>query len=475
MTTTGTLGRLAAVACGAVVAALLPAQTASAAPPLVETSTRVSVPGCELAVGDVTAFLSVFWVGEGRPSDSSLIVFQDGEPIASEDPELSSTLWDGSVLSGRFVLIDSGAEGTVGTAEFEMTVAPVGAATSETVRTRLGNSTERQTVTSQPFAVAGGTVTVDLGDPGDALVLDPAGCTGATTTTVTVTSQPDTTVNREAPDVRAVCEATNSDGDVLYLDLNSHGGPNVYLEVVTDGRLLVGYSPLDWSGPPHPVTTGFEVLEFVGEDVVVVGEGHLDLATTKTGHTSSTLVYQGGRDRVATTFFTASGTVIFPGLAPFTVSGCSGHVATAHDRTSTPAGPPPGGAAPANDSWTGATDLVLGTSGVNVQTGGAVMAPEVGFGCPGIDVGRTVWFRFTGTGGDVTLDPAGSSFNTVLAVYEMQNGGLTEVGCIDDAGFGTHNPTLQAPLTVATEEGGTYYVQVGGFAGQYGRLRLSAG
>ena len=50
---------------------------------------------------------------------------------------------------------------------------------------------------------------------------------------------------------------------------------------------------------------------------------------------------------------------------------------------------------------------------------------------------------------------------------------------MDDAGFRTHEPTTLGPLTMETRtmetvQGATYYVQVGGFAAQYGRLRLSA-
>ena len=31
--------------------------------------------------------------------------------------------------------------------------------------------------------------------------------------------------------------------------------------------------------------------------------------------------------------------------------------------------------------------------------------------------GRTVWFSFEGTGGPITVDPGGSNFDTVVAVY----------------------------------------------------------
>ncbi len=478
-TSSPSAGRLATVACAALVVGLLPTHVASAAPPVTETSTRVSIPECPLPeVDGVTGALSVFWVEDGRP-DSSLTLFEDGSQIAAEDSDQTTTEWDGEVLSGSFTLVDSlpETEDPVGTAEFETTLAPVGAATSHTERSRLGNATVRETVTHQPFEVAAGTVTVVLGTR--TLVFDATGCSGTQTTTVTVTSQPDAYVVREDPGFLALCEATGADGDVLLLDLDSHGAPHVAIEIVSGDRVLFGSGMVDWSRPPQPVTATFEVLEAVGEELVVVGTATVDLTTVKTGQTTSTLVYQGGRDRLATTFYTVAGTVTVTGSGTFSISGCEGYVSTALDRTSSPAGPPAGGPAPVNDLRAGTVELVRGASGTNTRTGGAAPAPEAPFGCtadyPGeLQPGRTVWFRFTGTGGEVTLDPSGSSFNTVLAVYTEQEGDRVEIGCVDDAGFGTPDPTLQGPLTVATEQGVTYHVQVGGIGGQYGRLRLAA-
>ena len=473
------LGRLSVVACVALASAVLPASVASGAPPPVDTSQVIAFPNCILAGADgATADINAFWTGAGQPFESMLTVRVEGEPIAEEVHELSTVDWNGSVLSGSFVLGGmSGADD--GTATFALEMGPSGSAFRETFRTRLGNLSERQPTTNQPLEVTAGTVTVVLGER--TWVFEATGCTGRATTTVTVLSQPDTYVYREPiPDILADCAATNADGDVLSLYLNGHHGSNVLMDVLSGGRSFVGFTELDWYRPPHPVAAPFEVTEIVGEEHVVIGTGRIELTTTKTGHTSSTLVYQGGRDKLLTTFFTADGTVEFPGLAPFAITDCAGFVATALDRTSTPAGPPPGGRAPVNEVREGAPELVLGAPGVNVQTGGAALQREDDFGCTAAEYpeeaqpGRTVWFRITGTGGEVTLDPSGSSFNTVLAVYEERDSGLVEVGCVDDAGFGTLNPTLQGPLTVATDEGGTYFVQVGGFAGEYGRLRLAA-
>jgi hypothetical protein len=96
--------------------------------------------------------------------------------------------------------------------------------------------------------------------------------------------------------------------------------------------------------------------------------------------------------------------------------------------------------------------------------------------------GRTLWYTVTGTGGDVRIDTAGSNFDTAVAVYVDDAGGLSEIACNDDEPAFEPVRTLQGVVTFPTEAGVTYYVQVGGFdfsfedpasSPEYGRLRLS--
>ena len=96
--------------------------------------------------------------------------------------------------------------------------------------------------------------------------------------------------------------------------------------------------------------------------------------------------------------------------------------------------------------------------------------------CPAPDdaFGHTLWYSFTGTGGEVTIDTAGSNFDTVVAVYDD---GLNELACIDDIEFDPIGGSFQASLTIDTVEGATYYVQAGGFVSfeggaEFGRLRV---
>ena len=153
-----------------------------------------------------------------------------------------------------------------------------------------------------------------------------------------------------------------------------------------------------------------------------------------------------------------------------------------HAVTTQPAGPKPGGAVPINDTPDGAVAVTAGDR-FNVPTGGAsldaeqpiVTCPEGQFDT----FGRTLWYTIEGTGDPVTVDTAGSNFDTLIGVYELDGEVFTEIACIDDVFFDPIGATYQAALTFDTVEGTTYYIQVGGyldpFAGttQFGRLRLA--
>lgn len=127
----------------------------------------------------------------------------------------------------------------------------------------------------------------------------------------------------------------------------------------------------------------------------------------------------------------------------------------------------------ANDAPEGALPIAIGETITVRSTGGTALEPEapcvVSFpeGDFEVPFGHTAWWTFTGTGSDVTVGTAGSSFDTVVGVYVDEGGSLTQVGCNDD------DESLQARLTVATEAGVTYYIQVGGFGSQTGSLVLT--
>lgn len=127
----------------------------------------------------------------------------------------------------------------------------------------------------------------------------------------------------------------------------------------------------------------------------------------------------------------------------------------------------------ANDLPENAEPIAIGDA-VSVRTGGTAVEPEApclfedpesgeSFELP---FGHTAWWSLEGTGDAVTIDTAGSSFDTVLAVYVEGAAGLEQVACVDDV------DTLQAVVTIATEAGTTYLVQAGGFGESAGVLEL---
>ncbi|MEO6207211.1 MAG: hypothetical protein ABIP77_04580 [Candidatus Limnocylindrales bacterium] len=136
-----------------------------------------------------------------------------------------------------------------------------------------------------------------------------------------------------------------------------------------------------------------------------------------------------------------------------------------------------------NDSPEGAIQLSTG-SRLTVQTRGAAEDAEVPItACPegpGDDFGRTLWYSIAGTGGTITIDTAGSNFDTLLAVYVRDDADLMEVACNDDVFGDPVGSTYQAAVTLETEVGTTYLIQVGGYRQsfffirdpQYGLLRL---
>jgi hypothetical protein len=167
----------------------------------------------------------------------------------------------------------------------------------------------------------------------------------------------------------------------------------------------------------------------------------------------------------------------------FDMSGCDASGQDRLDQIHSPSGPKPGDTRPANDGPTGAVAVLVGSK-LQQWTGGAAFDSEAPclMGDPGdqfeFGLGRTVWFSVQGTGSPITFDPKGSDFDTVIAAYASTEGGLQQVGCVDDDAA-PH--TTQGPLTFDTQAGTTYLVQIGGVLGllgsdttdpQWGRLRL---
>lgn len=220
-----------------------------------------------------------------------------------------------------------------------------------------------------------------------------------------------------------------------------------------------------------------------------VGEATVDLELASSNLSSSTVILQNGRVKVIEEFFDVTGTVAVDG-SEFEAVDCFSVAFDVREHFSNPSGPKPTGKSPVNDAPDGALSLEdRGTT--NAQTKGAANAPEAE--CtfffepengeePGefpLPIGKTLWYTFDGTGGEVTVDSAGSNFDTILGIYDAA---MNQVACVDDVADET-GFSLQAAATIDTIEGDTYYVQIGGFGfeqfdgeeflGEFGRIRLT--
>lgn len=198
---------------------------------------------------------------------------------------------------------------------------------------------------------------------------------------------------------------------------------------------------------------------------------------------TSVLVRQNGRTKVVEQALDPAGSVTFSSGESFSLDAehCHAETFARHTVFTSPSGPKPG-VAPANDLPTGAIALKVGAK-LNAMTTSTALDAEVPVETcpegPRDDLGHTLWYRIAGTGGPVTVDTAGSDFDTVVAVYAEDDPGLTEVGCNDDVLAEPVGISYQAALTVETIAGASYLVQAGGYRLPYGgdaesgRLRLA--
>jgi hypothetical protein len=200
---------------------------------------------------------------------------------------------------------------------------------------------------------------------------------------------------------------------------------------------------------------------------------------------TSTLISQASQTKVTEQALEPSGTIEFSTGDSFAIDAehCDARGFDSHSASSSPKGPKRA-PLPSNDGPDGAIALHVG-SRVNTSNVGASPDAEIQLtNCPeGFfdQFGNTLWYTIEGTGSPVTIDTAGSNFDTLIAVYLPTDPGFEEIACIDDVEFEPVGSTFQAALTFDAEDGVTYYVQIGGYdfpfdeevIGQKGRLRIS--
>jgi hypothetical protein len=394
----------------------------------------------------------------------------------TDDPTLVSVAADvtgtDSSMSADFTLIDLATEDPAGTAELRVTLEPNGPVEPINDRFKEGNRWQKVTGTFQPMAVSG-TLAVPGAEPFDA-----SGCFAAVQDIQFFATNPSSFVDR-FENVSLSCSWETTGGFVeLFAGADTFGA---------FADLFVSDASGDYSGFDEAATlttSAFDgswdlFLQPDGETVAGSASASATLASTgdvirtKDGSPPNFV-------RFTTQLLSVDGSLSITTPAgsqtlPMDADHCFAAEQREFDHSVRPAGPKPGPLA--NDAPEGAIAVTIGKT-IRIVTGGNAEAPEEpctvtdeetqeSFEVP---FGYTAWWTFTGTGGPVTVDTAGSTFDTVLAVYTGTPGSFTQVACVDDVFEPTFS--LQASATVDTATGVTYWVQAGGFAGDSGRLQL---
>lgn len=401
-----------------------------------------------------------------------------GRPALASDFEATPVItWDGTTLAGSIPLRDANGD-PAAPATFSASLVPSGDPFPFDDQFKDGNHQHRFTGTSQPLDPSG---SLQVG--GATFSLD--GCFADETTVSVFETNPNSFAGHFASRSIA-CELANAAGDRGFLFVDVHDSsafvdafvdPAVGPDVAgfAEGTLVDGVleTPLSVFDPETGQPTG--------------GTGSIHLALASTGEPFEYVLRNATvRLKVEGTLLDVEGSLTIDGHA-FDLGACIFTDASFKEVTTFPSGPKPGGKVPSNDLPTGAK-LLAADDRTSVATKGASPDREATFECEifedpetgqpfEIPVGYTVWYRIVGTGGPITIDTAGSDYDTVIAVYTADGaGGLTPLpnGCVDDVPLDPIGRTLQAAVTFQSEAGVTYYVQIGGFPESfpYGNLRV---
>lgn len=406
---------------------------------------------------------TAFWGGATEPYGS--------QPDLERDHEMATTVaYSGGVMSGSVPLVDD-TFAAAGTATFSATLAPGGPAVPFEDQFRDGNRWYRQNGVVTPLSVTGSLVF-----PGGA-VFDLAGCTAADVSLTFFGTNPNAQILR-CQDRFAHCDLYFGDGVEGYVHLQLEGTSDAFIDAGLfrpDGSEIVMFG--NGTSVGGTIDTTLEAFDpHTGQPL---GGGSLRVTLTATGERFAyTLTAASGRTRVSGDVYDVEGSITFPGFAPHSLSNCIAADQTVKSVTTNQLGPKPSGKTPKNDLPAGAITLAAG-SRTSTSTRGASPAAEVTFDCLGdLPVGHTVWYRIVGTGSPVTVDTAGSDYDTVAAVYTSPSAGTYTPlpdACVDDVALTPMGRTLQSAVSFGTTAGTTYYVQIGGFpeAVTYGNLRVA--
>jgi hypothetical protein len=399
------------------------------------------------AFGDFAA--ANVWLDPAVPFES------DPSINGSTDTVSVTTGTTETALSATFDVFDS-VGNPLGTAVVQGTMTPVGDP-QPINETNHGKFHSRTTGTTQQFEAA---ATLTL--PGQTIEF--AGCTGDVTD-VTVQESDPAFVEKNAG-VSIDCHWRTPDVAADFFVVQDRFGFTSFTSLTTADQTLFDTGASTGSLSATSLTASIPLVDEITGDSYSA-EAAATLMSTGSPVTSTQLS-QTTRRKLTEQALIPVGQLVFS-------SGQSFDLDEAHCRSESfanqviatnPVGPKPTGTAPTNDTAAGALVVKAGTK-VSVQTGATAAQPEVQVEtCPegfADEFGHTVWYKITGTGAPVTIDTAGSNFDTVVGVFERDGADYTEVACNDDVESEPVGSSYQAALTFDTVAGQTYYIEVGGF------------
>ena len=460
----------------------LPAATLAAPP--VRMSDSQTIVECELTSEAGTTFVFVA-VSEEFGEFAGLVFWPDGTSPAEDDPAWISDTFsvqlspDGTQLDASMDLFeyDPTTEpffgAPVGTATLDATLTLAGPAEDFDESFRDGNRRVRISTSVQPLAAVG---TLDL--PEDISYTDLTGCAASEVTNSIFETNPNAFVFT-SDQIAISCSWEGEDSFVGLFAVTDEFGTFSDIFVSDASGTYFGFSDV-----ATLTTTAFSTSMALTSELTGEVEGSASASATLTPGERINFMdrFDGEKFKVIGQQLLVDGELNVETPAGPQVLAMNDETCFAQDakvRSISKAPKPAKGPPLANDGPDGALPLAIGDA-IAVRTGGTdgapeepciVTVPEEGeFELP---FGHTAWYTIEGTGGPVTIDTAGSDFDTALAVYTSDGASFTQVECVDDVFEEPDFFSLQARVTVDTTAGVTYYVQVGGFGGAAGRLQLS--
>lgn len=357
----------------------------------------------------------------------------------------------------------------VGNAIVEATLTPDGDPQAYRFQDKFGNQVFRREGTFQAYSVDG-TLTM----PNGAGTFDLSPCVAFSDTYTQFTNAPASFVARFSSFDLSCGWETENGFISLFATANEFGGFSD-LFIVDGDDIYSGFPSGEVTLTPDAFEASYEIVR-ADDGGEPVGSATASATLTPGDRINERFVFGSSKTHIVGQQYLVDGSLSVTLDGTTTVLAMDETSCFAADITITdhfsPRQGPKGRPLP-NDGPEGALPIAIGETITVRNTGGTAFEPEAPCiasfpeGDFEVPLGHTAWWTFTGTGSPVTVDTAGSDFDTVAGVYVDDGGTLTQVGCNDD------DEGLQARLTVSTEAGVTYYVQVGGFGGQTGTLVLT--